>query len=158
MAILLILALLGLGATFLLTRVGSRERRLPPGPPTVPVLGNLHIFPTEFAHYKYVISPSTEPEIITAFKGAVCTACQTRTDPDRSHADPRRTPWWRQISKIGPTWADQWLILCQHGQSSNAISLLQAVLTLADGCLWVQSINKGPLQVFRDRLRVIMFT
>ncbi|KAJ7586976.1 cytochrome P450 [Mycena floridula] len=32
--------------------IGKREKGLPPGPPTVPVLGNLHIFPTKFAHYK----------------------------------------------------------------------------------------------------------
>ncbi|KAJ7235219.1 cytochrome P450 [Mycena rebaudengoi] len=34
-------------------KVGTRELGLPPGPPTVPLLGNLHIFPTEFAHYKF---------------------------------------------------------------------------------------------------------
>ena len=28
---------------------------------------------------------------------------------------------------------------------------MQAVLTLADGCLQVQPFNKGPMQVFRDR-------
>lgn len=34
--------------------IGRREKGLPPGPPTIPLLGNLHVFPTEFAHYKYV--------------------------------------------------------------------------------------------------------
>ncbi len=34
-------------------RIGHREPGLPPGPPTVPVLGNLNIFPTENLHYKY---------------------------------------------------------------------------------------------------------
>ncbi|KAF5369154.1 hypothetical protein D9757_011077 [Collybiopsis confluens] len=36
-----------LWAVFALLRVGRRGRGLPPGPPTVPVLGNLHIFPTQ---------------------------------------------------------------------------------------------------------------
>ncbi|KAJ7843055.1 cytochrome P450 [Mycena olivaceomarginata] len=53
MAILLPLAL-GVLCLFLwLRNVGSREAGLPPGPPTVPLLGNLHLFPTEFAHYKF---------------------------------------------------------------------------------------------------------
>ncbi|KAJ7589603.1 cytochrome P450 [Mycena floridula] len=36
-----------------LLNIGKREKGLPPGPPTVPILGNLHIFPTEFAHYRF---------------------------------------------------------------------------------------------------------
>ncbi|KAK7457806.1 hypothetical protein VKT23_010148 [Stygiomarasmius scandens] len=36
-----------------LARVGKREPTLPPGPPTVPLLGNAHIFPTEFAFFKF---------------------------------------------------------------------------------------------------------
>ncbi|PBK75563.1 cytochrome P450 [Armillaria solidipes] len=47
-----VLALLVWGA-FILKKIGSRELGLPPGPPTVPLLGNLHIFPTEYAHYKF---------------------------------------------------------------------------------------------------------
>ncbi|KAJ7898660.1 cytochrome P450 [Mycena olivaceomarginata] len=34
-------------------KVGSREKGLPPGPPTVPILGNAHIFPTKFPHYRF---------------------------------------------------------------------------------------------------------
>ncbi|KAJ7489151.1 cytochrome P450 [Mycena latifolia] len=53
MAILLPLAFGLLGVFFWLRKVGTREAGLPPGPPTIPLLGNLHIFPTEFAHYKF---------------------------------------------------------------------------------------------------------
>ena len=35
-------------------RFGSRERGLPPGPPTLPVIGNLHVFPSTRAYLKYV--------------------------------------------------------------------------------------------------------
>ncbi|KAF7328682.1 putative cytochrome P450 [Mycena sanguinolenta] len=45
---------LGLLCIFVyLRKVGSREAGLPPGPPTIPLLGNLHVFPTEFTHYKF---------------------------------------------------------------------------------------------------------
>jgi hypothetical protein len=38
-----------------LVRVGKRESYLPSGPPTVPILGNLHIFPKVQTHLKYVL-------------------------------------------------------------------------------------------------------
>ncbi|KAJ7445976.1 cytochrome P450 [Mycena galericulata] len=53
MAILVTLTLILLCAALFLRRVGAREKGLPPGPPTLPILGNLHIFPKEFAHYKF---------------------------------------------------------------------------------------------------------
>ncbi|KAF7369282.1 putative cytochrome P450 [Mycena venus] len=53
MAIVLPLALGVLCVLLFLRKVGSREAGLPPGPPTIPLLGNLHMFPTEFVHYKF---------------------------------------------------------------------------------------------------------
>ncbi|KII85199.1 hypothetical protein PLICRDRAFT_116720 [Plicaturopsis crispa FD-325 SS-3] len=35
-----------------LLRIGMREAGLPPGPPTLSLLGNLHVFPTEFTHLR----------------------------------------------------------------------------------------------------------
>jgi hypothetical protein len=53
MAVLLAVAfgLLCLVAS-VLRKVGSREKGLPPGPPTLPIVGNLHLLPAEFIHYK----------------------------------------------------------------------------------------------------------
>ncbi|KAK7032159.1 hypothetical protein VNI00_013333 [Paramarasmius palmivorus] len=34
-------------------KIGRRELFLPPGPPTIPILGNLHIFPLESTHLKF---------------------------------------------------------------------------------------------------------
>ncbi|KAJ7471393.1 cytochrome P450 [Mycena galericulata] len=53
MAILVTLTLVLLCAALFFRRVGAREKGLPPGPPTLPILGNVHIFPKEFAHYKF---------------------------------------------------------------------------------------------------------
>lgn len=37
-------------AIYRLARIGKREGYLPPGPPTVPILGNAHIFPKTWAY------------------------------------------------------------------------------------------------------------
>ncbi|KAJ7866860.1 cytochrome P450 [Mycena olivaceomarginata] len=52
MALVLLFALVALCFVIVL-KVGPREKGLPPGPPTVPILGNAHIFPIEFPHYKF---------------------------------------------------------------------------------------------------------
>ncbi|KAG8950377.1 hypothetical protein FRC03_012903 [Tulasnella sp. 419] len=46
----------GLAATyglFKLSKVGSRDSSLPPGPPTVPILGNINIIPTSNVHVMF---------------------------------------------------------------------------------------------------------
>jgi hypothetical protein len=36
-----------------LLRMGSRPKTLPPGPPTIPILGNLHLLPARDLHLQY---------------------------------------------------------------------------------------------------------
>ncbi|KAJ7637643.1 cytochrome P450 [Mycena polygramma] len=53
MAFLLPLIPLAVCIVVWLRRRGAREEGLPPGPPTIPLLGNAHIFPTAAPHYKF---------------------------------------------------------------------------------------------------------
>lgn len=40
----------GTGLAYFVTTIARREHGLPPGPPTVPLLGNLHLFPRSELH------------------------------------------------------------------------------------------------------------
>ncbi|KAJ6480488.1 cytochrome P450 [Mycena vitilis] len=51
--VVLALVSLVLCAAFMVRRVGTREDGLPPGPPTLPILGNLHMFPKNNAHFTF---------------------------------------------------------------------------------------------------------
>jgi hypothetical protein len=44
--------LIGLYILFKLLRIGSRDKRLPPGPSTLPIIGNLHQIPIKGIYKK----------------------------------------------------------------------------------------------------------
>ncbi|KAF7366446.1 Cytochrome P450 [Mycena sanguinolenta] len=49
----LLIGVVVVGCFMRLLNVGRRERGLPPGPPTVPLLGNLHLIPAKQRHLKF---------------------------------------------------------------------------------------------------------
>lgn len=54
----LLLGLLVAGITYVVLFVGRREKSLPPGPPTIPVLGNVHQIPKKGAHFQFTVYSS----------------------------------------------------------------------------------------------------
>ncbi len=50
--IFLILAAIAAYLSLRLLNIGKREHGLPPGPPTIPIVGNLLSFPKEYAYLK----------------------------------------------------------------------------------------------------------
>lgn len=52
-AVLLSLAALLIASLIKVLRIGTRPAGYPPGPPTIPILGNLHQMPTRDAHLQF---------------------------------------------------------------------------------------------------------
>ncbi|KAJ7890000.1 cytochrome P450 [Mycena leptocephala] len=146
MAIMLTLALglLVLCAAIWLSKVGTREAGLPPGPPTLPIIGNLHIFPTEFSHYKFTewarkwggmysfkVGPSTE---LMDRRSATTADSPPLHIPDRTAGGmhmvfARYTQTWKTLRKTAAT------ILTPHAtgmhlpiQRAESTQLLHAIL------------------------------
>ena len=51
--ILSVLAFLLAGSIYIFLNVGRRAKNSPPGPPTLPILGNLHVIPKKGAHFQF---------------------------------------------------------------------------------------------------------
>lgn len=51
--IIAILALLAAAIVYALTTIGHRDRDLPPGPPTLPILGNITHIPLKGTHFRF---------------------------------------------------------------------------------------------------------
>lgn len=56
-------------AVYRVMRIGSRPRGLPPGPNTLPVLGNIHLFPRRYVYRQYDSSPAQMLFFLTRVTG-----------------------------------------------------------------------------------------
>ncbi|KII94756.1 hypothetical protein PLICRDRAFT_169479 [Plicaturopsis crispa FD-325 SS-3] len=72
-----------------LMKTGHREKGLPPGPPTVPILGNLLIFPTKHPHLKFTQWAKTYGDIYSLKLGANTAVVISSTAAVKSLIDRR---------------------------------------------------------------------
>ncbi|KID68700.1 Cytochrome P450, partial [Metarhizium hybridum] len=80
MAMLVALGLLAaLLVAYLVASVGRRGSKLPPGPPTLPIIGNLHQIPTTFTHLKFTEWAKQYGEIFSLKMGPA--TCVVLTSP-----------------------------------------------------------------------------
>jgi len=52
-AVLIIVLVAMVGGLYRLSKIGSRPKGYPPGPPTLPLIGNLHLMPKERAYLQF---------------------------------------------------------------------------------------------------------
>ncbi|KAG7451082.1 cytochrome P450 [Guyanagaster necrorhizus] len=148
-------------AALRLKRIGSREPGLPPGPPTVPLLGNLNVFPTEYAHYKAygdIYSLKVGPDTAIVITSAV--AVKELIDK-RSASTTDRPPHYMAdvvaggVNMVLARYSDVWRVLRKnaHTMLTPKASLELLPIQRAEATQLMYDILQAPDVPFYIRVR-----
>ncbi|KAK0204716.1 cytochrome P450 [Desarmillaria ectypa] len=143
-----------------LRKIVSREPGLPPGPPTVPLRGNLHIFPTEYAHYRFTEWARIYGDIYSLKVGpgtaiVITSAAAVKVSMDkRSASTADRPPHYMAdvvaggLNMVLARYSDVWIVLRKNAhamltpnaslehvpiQSAEAAQLIFSILSITYG-------------------------
>ncbi|KAK7032164.1 hypothetical protein VNI00_013338 [Paramarasmius palmivorus] len=144
-------------------KIGKRDSFLPPGPPTIPILGNLHVFPLEDAYLKFnewarhygdifslKIGPGTAVVIssMEAVKGLMEKRSTTTSDRPKNHMAEKIT---QGLNMVICPYTDTWRALRKASHTILTAKAVEAHLPIqrAEACQVMHDLLNDPENFFK---------
>ncbi|KAK3322656.1 cytochrome P450 [Apodospora peruviana] len=149
------LALLALiTVVYLVLNVGKRDPRLPPGPPTLPVLGNLHQIPTKRTHLQFAKWAKQYGDIFSLKVGSGTSIVISSPRLIKQLVDKKSNLYSRRpVSHVGDIIAQgDHLLLMQYSDRWRTCRKLVHQFFMADMVVkhHIEVVNAEAVQMLRD--------